>query len=135
MSDEFSYHTSVVEYNAGMAKAAKELAQEVEHAKVKHWCHAIARQHRLHAKKHRRILKRLRAKLEENNRIEVEEVGDNGAILESPSMVDSVSDSGSEESGTTVVNITGESNTNPLLMDREKREAIMARIAAKKETQ
>ena len=60
-----TYHKSAVFYNEEMAKAAENLAENVEHPIIQKWCRAVGKQHRYHEKKHRNALDRMSAKANE----------------------------------------------------------------------
>lgn len=57
-----TYHKSAVFYNEEMAKAAENLAENVEHPIIQKWCRAVGKQHRYHEKKHRHALDRMSVK-------------------------------------------------------------------------
>ena len=54
-----SYHESAIVYNEGLAIAAEELTDKVEHPDPKKWVVAVAKQHRFHEKRHRAALEKL----------------------------------------------------------------------------
>lgn len=54
-----SYHESAIVYNEGLAIAAEEQADRVEHPIPKKWNNAVAKQHRFHEERHRRALAKL----------------------------------------------------------------------------
>lgn len=54
-----SYHESAIVYNEGLAVAAEELADKVEHPVPKKWVTAVAKQHRFHEKRHSAALEKL----------------------------------------------------------------------------
>lgn len=62
MDNDASYHEAVIYYNEQLGKAAADLAKapELSNSKtVQKWCRAIAQQHRVHAARHKSLLKRL----------------------------------------------------------------------------
>lgn len=54
-----SYHESAIVYNEGLAVAAEEQADLVEHPIPKKWNNAVAKQHRFHEKRHRAALDKI----------------------------------------------------------------------------
>lgn len=67
-----AYYEAVIDYNDQMAAAAKAIRNAHTHTVVEGWAHGVFKQHREHAKMHRKNLNRLRrknaeSKNEENN--------------------------------------------------------------------
>lgn len=59
MSKDLAYHEAVVDYNQRFADFAEGVVDSIEEPTVKKWCASIARQHRVHERRHQRILDRL----------------------------------------------------------------------------
>lgn len=59
MSKDLAYHEAVVDYNQQFAEFAEQVVDSIEEPTVKKWCASIARQHRVHERRHRRIVERL----------------------------------------------------------------------------
>lgn len=62
-----SYHESAIVYNEGLARAAEEQADRVEHPIPKKWNNAVAKQHRFHEKRHRAALEKIIAREREES--------------------------------------------------------------------
>lgn len=62
MAKDASYHKAAIKYNESLAEAASKLAETLEHEVIKRWCRGVARQHRFHAMKHKKLLNRMENK-------------------------------------------------------------------------
>jgi hypothetical protein len=64
LEQDIQYHEDAIRYNNIMADAAYKVAKEVQTKQVQHWAWSIGRQHREHAKKHRKTLWWKKSRLE-----------------------------------------------------------------------
>jgi hypothetical protein len=62
MKKDLSYYESAIEYNAGVADFAEQLAPTLSNEEVRRWCSSLAKKHRIHEKRHRIALETVRAR-------------------------------------------------------------------------
>lgn len=65
MQKDRSYHKAAIHYNEELASFAEKLAERVDHSVVSRWPRAVAKQHRVHAARHKKALARLEKKDQE----------------------------------------------------------------------
>lgn len=120
---DVQYHRDAIRYNNLMADAAYKVAKEVKTKQIQHWARSIARQHREHAKKHRKALWRKEHMTTENQSNEVGELvetSSDGLMTVSP--IDTVE-------GAAVPSIEVDDNEENLPIEEQQRR-MAERLAA-----
>lgn len=79
MQKDVNYHESAVEYNDELAKFADSLAGRLEHPEVQRWCRSVAKQHKFHAGRHQKALRKLQEQ-EDGSTVETEDGGEDVVI-------------------------------------------------------